>query len=334
MTTSTVPAPLPFGRLALSMLLIAMGLYGVNVDDAPGAPIMATVLMGLGIVIAVRAFRDRLSRSRARAAMALGIAVAAAMAYVSHDRVLTAPLAPAAADLATTVGVAPGPDGAAAVARARGLVREAAWAQRLPGVSVAVGRDGTIAWAEGFGWRDLATRTPVTPATRFAIGTATSLVLRAVASLDLPGTGSDEAGVWSPEHIGEPEEDFPGFRFLREVVFTPLGVVHPEPLPGDRATFYVPRVANDPRLGRRLMAMRDLACCADGRTFASTPSDVARVAMATRPADVDGQLAGGTVLSVVTGADGLVVVVASNIAHADTAALARAVADAFSSPTR
>lgn len=334
MTTSTVPAPLPFGRLAVALALVAMGLYGVNVDDAPGAPIMATLLMALGIAIAVRAFRHRLSRSAARAAVALGIAVAAAVAYVSHDAVLTAPLAPQAQQVPSTASPSPASAVQPSVERARDLVRGATWAQRLPGVSVAVGRDGTIAWAEGFGWRDLATRTPVTPVTRFAIGTATSLVMPAMASLELRGTGSDEAGVWSPEHIGEPEEDFPGFRFLREVIFTPLGVVHPEPLPGDRATFYVPRFANDPRQGRRPMAMRDLACCADGRTFASTPSDVARVAMATRAADVDGRLAGGTVLSLVTGADGLVVVVASNIAHADTATLARAVLDAFSSPLR
>ena len=44
--------------------------------------------------------------------------------------------------------------------------------QNLPGLSVAVGVSGGIAWAEGFGWADLEKRTPVAPETRFRIGTA------------------------------------------------------------------------------------------------------------------------------------------------------------------
>jgi CubicO group peptidase (beta-lactamase class C family) len=38
---------------------------------------------------------------------------------------------------------------------------------RIPGLSVALIRDGEIAWAAGFGLADVATRTPVTPATLF-----------------------------------------------------------------------------------------------------------------------------------------------------------------------
>jgi predicted NBD/HSP70 family sugar kinase len=55
----------------------------------------------------------------------------------------------------------------AAVERARELVRAAVLEQNLPGVSVAVGiglpsvasaKEGTVVWAEGFGWRDVVTR--------------------------------------------------------------------------------------------------------------------------------------------------------------------------------
>ena len=83
------------------------------------------------------------------------------------------------------------------------------------------------------------------------------------------------------------------------------------------------------------MYMRDLACCADGRTFYSTPSDLVRFAMATNAGSVNGALAGGMVMSLARGRDGsIVVAVASNIAHANTSALAQRVAEAFAEPAR
>jgi serine beta-lactamase-like protein LACTB, mitochondrial len=66
-----------------------------------------------------------------------------------------------------------------AVDRARGIVRAEIAAQNLPGVSVAVGAKGSIVWAEGFGWADIATRAPVTPDTRFRIGTASTMLTSA-----------------------------------------------------------------------------------------------------------------------------------------------------------
>jgi len=78
------------------------------------------------------------------------------------------------------------------------------------------------------------------------------------------------------------------------------------------------------------MYMRDLACCAGGNAFYSTPSDLVRFALATNADSVSGQLAGGSVMSLMTRRDnGIVVAVASNIAHANTAALATKVADLF-----
>jgi hypothetical protein len=198
---------------------------------------------------------------------------------------------------------------------------------------VAVGADGTIVWAEGFGWRDVNTQTPVTPETRFNIGTAASAVMAgAVAPLGLTSTGAESAVEWSPEHVGEPEEDFPPFTLIRHFILQPLGLAPGEyPLPGDRATFYVPRSDDhDPRRGRRLMSMRDLACCAGGMAFASTPSDLVRFALAANADSVNGQLAGGRVMSLLTRRDtGIVVVVVSNLAHANTAALAQKTADVF-----
>jgi hypothetical protein len=158
----------------------------------------------------------------------------------------------------------------------------------------------------------------------------------AVAPLGLTNTGADSAAAWSPEHIGEPEEDFPPLTLLRYVIWQPLGLMPAEyPLPGDRATFYVPRSDDNPRRGRRLMYMRDLACCANGMAFYSTPSDLVRFALARHPDSVNGELAGGMVMSLMTGRDrGIVVAVMSNMAHAHTPALALRVGDAFAEQTR
>jgi CubicO group peptidase (beta-lactamase class C family) len=212
-------------------------------------------------------------------------------------------------------------------------VRAAILQQNLPGISIAVGAGPDIVWAEGFGWRDVVTRTPVTPTTRFNIGTAASAVtIATAASLGLTNTGADSAMEWSPEAIGEPGEDFPPFTMMRHLVFQPLGLAPPEyPLPGGRATFYVPRSDdNDPRRGRRLMYMRDLACCAGAMAFYSTPSDLVRFALATRADSVNGELAGGSVMSLMTRRDnGIVVAAASNIAYASTAPLVLNVADVF-----
>ena len=108
---------------------------------------------------------------------------------------------------------------------------------------MAVGAGGTIVWAEGFGWRDVETRTPVTPKTRFNIGTAASVVTAAAAArLGLTNTGADSAAEWSPEHIGEPEENFPLFTIIRHVIFRPIGLAPAQPLPGDRATLLRPAI--------------------------------------------------------------------------------------------
>lgn len=273
--------------------------------------------------------------ARALALVVLGLAAAACAAVLTRGVGAASPLFTESQAVPSVVGPAPPPTYAAAAARARELVRAAMTEQNLPGVSLAVGAGGRLVWAEGFGWRDVDTRTPVTPATRFNIGTAAPPVRAAAASLGLAHTGVDAAEEWSPEHIGEPEEDFPLFTLIRQVVFQPLGLASAQPLPGHRATFYVPRSDGDPRRGRRLMYMRDLACCAGGKAFSSTPSDLVRFAQATNARSIAGELAGGDVMSLTaTGDGGIVVAVTSNIAHANTSPLAQRVAAAFAEGTR
>jgi hypothetical protein len=83
------------------------------------------------------------------------------------------------------------------------------------------------------------------------------------------------------------------------------------------------------------MYVSDLACCANGMAFYSTPSDLARFALATNPGSVNGELAGGIVMSLMTRRDnGIVIAVTSNVAHANTSSLAVRVGDAFAEQTR
>jgi hypothetical protein len=321
-----------FALPALALGMAALGNFLAYANDAPGGAVGGSLPMLGAALIVGRTARRQLPVWAWRVAPAVGVLVAAVAAFVIHAVTAAAPLFAQPPEVPSVSKAAPSPQWAAAVDRARRIVRAAMVEQNLQGVSIAVGVGEGIVWAEGFGWRDVGTRTPVTPATRFNIGTASPVIASAApASLGMTNTGTDSAADWSPEAIGEPGEDFPPLTLMRHLVFQPLGLAPAEyPLAGDRATFYVPRSDdNDPRRGRRLMYMRDLACCANGMAYYSTPSDLVRFGLATK-ADVNGELAGGSVMSLMTRrASGIVVAVSSNVAHANTAALALKVADAF-----
>lgn len=72
---------------------------------------------------------------------------------------------------------------AEAADRARSIVRSSISKQNLPGLSVAVGAGGNVVWAEGFGWGEIRTHTPITPDTRFRIGTASTVLTSAAAGV-------------------------------------------------------------------------------------------------------------------------------------------------------
>ena len=329
----------------IAVALAIMGIYVASADDKPGAAVIGLLLMMGAVVVGVKAARTRLPAWAALTALAVGVLIAALAAFLIHAVVVAGPLFAQPQDVPSVIDSAPSPQYAATVEGARELVRATIQEQNLPGVSVAVGaglpagplskEGGRIIWAEGFGWRDVQTRTRVTPNTRFNIGTAASAITAdAIAQLGLTNTGADSAAEWSPEHIGEPEEDFPLFTLIRDVVFRPIGLAPAQPLVGDRATFYVPRSDDSSLSGRRLMYMRDLACCAGTMASYSTASDMVRVGLAT-DGSINGELAGGMVMSLTTLRDGAIVVaVLSNIAHANTSALALKIGDAFANQAR
>ncbi len=73
--------------------------------------------------------------------------------------------------------------------------------------------------------------------------------------------------------------------FMRKQIFEPLGMsrtkvdaaIEPNP---DRATFYFPRFAGDPRYGPDLNRVMDFSCYAGASAFIATPSDLVRFGMA------------------------------------------------------
>jgi hypothetical protein len=321
------------GLIAVALAIAARGIDFADTATEPGGAVIALLLMIGAIMLGIKAVRNRLPARAARTAMAVGVLIAAFAAFLTYD--VAEPLFVQPQDVPSVIDSAPSPQYAAAVERARELVRGAVLEQNLPGVSVAVGAGGTIVWAEGFGWRDIDSRTPVTPNTRFNIGTAASAVTAAaIAPLGLTNTGADSAAEWSPEHIGEPEENPPPFTLIRHLIFRPIGLAPALPVPGDRATFYVPRSDDNPLRGRRLMRMRDLACCAGTMASYSTAPDLVRVGLAT-DGSINGELAGGMVMSLMTLRDsGIVVAVLSNITHANTSALGVTIGDAFAKQVR
>jgi CubicO group peptidase (beta-lactamase class C family) len=97
--------------------------------------------------------------------------------------VTATPLHPNPESVPAVMHSAPLPEWAGAAEQGRQIARASVAGQNLPGLSVAVGIDGGIVWAEGFGFADLKTSSPVTPNHRFRIGTASAALTSAAAGL-------------------------------------------------------------------------------------------------------------------------------------------------------
>ena len=133
MKTTVMNPVKAFTRIALGLAIAAMGIYVANADDKPGAAVIGMMLMVAGVVLGVRAARNRLPKWAARTALAVGVIVAAFAAFMTHGVVVTAPLFPQLQEVPSVVDSAPSPPHAAAVERARELVRAALLEQNLPG---------------------------------------------------------------------------------------------------------------------------------------------------------------------------------------------------------
>jgi len=128
------------------------------------------------------------SRSRTQTWLALfvlavGLVLAAILGLFAYVSATATPLHPDRQKVPSVAHSAPLPKWADAVEQGRQIARAGVTEQNLPGISVAVGVDGDMVWAEGFGWADLEKRTPVEPLTRFRIGTASIALTSAAVGL-------------------------------------------------------------------------------------------------------------------------------------------------------
>ena len=93
------------------------------------------------------------------------------------------PLYPDPQKVPSAAEVSPPPAWVGAVEQARQIARAGISGQNLPGLSIAVGVRGEIAWAEGFGWADIEKRVPVSPGLRFRIGHVSNALTSAAVGL-------------------------------------------------------------------------------------------------------------------------------------------------------
>lgn len=141
--------------------------------------------------------------------VAIGLLFAVLPGMWVFNRATATVLHPNPQESPSVAGVTPVGAWADAAGQARQIVRAALAAQNLPGLSVAVGSGREIVWAEGFGWADFEQRLPVSPRTRFRIGTASvALTSAAVGLLMEHGQIDLEAKIQA--HVPEfPEKQWP-----------------------------------------------------------------------------------------------------------------------------
>ena len=111
------------------------------------------------------------------------VAALAVAGLVTFLRTMETPLYPNAADVPSVTRTEPLPQWADAVKHARETARAQLVERNLPGLSIAVGVEGEIVWAEAFGWADLEKKVPAAPETRFRIGHASKTLTSAAVGL-------------------------------------------------------------------------------------------------------------------------------------------------------
>ncbi len=80
---------------------------------------------------------------------------------------------------------------------------------RFPGLSVSVGIDGQIVWAEGFGWADLEQRVPVRATSRFRVGSVAKPMTAALLGL-LYEEGKIDLDATVQTYVADfPEKEYP-----------------------------------------------------------------------------------------------------------------------------
>lgn len=145
---------------------------------------------------------NRIASGLALIVATIALALAAVLGLWAYKSVTAPILHPDPQQVPSVTRSEPARKWAGAVARARQIVRADLIRQNLPGLSVAVGVDGDIVWAEGFGWANLENQLPVTPETRFRVADASKALTSAAVGLLLEKNRlhlDDEIQVYVPE---------------------------------------------------------------------------------------------------------------------------------------
>lgn len=115
--------------------------------------------------------------------LGIGLVLAAIVGLWAYINATATPLHPNPQEVPSVAGAEPAGQWVDAVEQGRQIVRASLNQQNLPGLSVAVGAGGKVVWTEGFGWADLEKKVPVSPETRFRIGTASTPLTSAAVGL-------------------------------------------------------------------------------------------------------------------------------------------------------
>ena len=133
---------------------------------------------------------------------AIGLGLAAIVALWAYKSITAPILHPDLHQVRSVTHAAPSREWTDVVERGREFMRAGLVEQNLPGLSVAVGLDGEIVWAEGFGYTDLENRAIVTPETGFRVADASRALTSAAVGLLLEKKKldlNDEIQVHVPE---------------------------------------------------------------------------------------------------------------------------------------
>ena len=102
--------------------------------------------------------QNRIQTWLALIVLAVGVVLAAVLGLYLYVSATAEPLHPNPQGVPSVAHLAPSREWAGAVEQGRRIVREGLIEQNLPGLSVAVGVNGEIVWAEGLGWASIENR--------------------------------------------------------------------------------------------------------------------------------------------------------------------------------
>jgi len=127
--------------------------------------------------------KNRIPTWLALIVVAIGLPLAAIVGLWTYKSVTAPILHPDPQQVRSVTHSHPSRKWTDAVERGRQIMRASLTEQNLPGLSVAVGVDNDIVWAEGFGWADLENQVPAAPETGFRVADASKALTSAAVGL-------------------------------------------------------------------------------------------------------------------------------------------------------